>query len=49
MSGIARVLREQGIKVSGSDLQSNDVTKKLQELGVELYQGHSSLQSQGRS
>ncbi len=42
MSGIARVLREQGIKVSGSDLQSNDVTKKLQELGVELYQGHSS-------
>lgn len=42
MSGIAKVLCEQGIKVSGSDLQSNDITRQLEELGVEIYQGHSS-------
>lgn len=41
MSGIARVLTQQGIKVSGSDLQSNGITKKLAEIGVEIYAGHS--------
>jgi len=33
MSGIARVLAEEGYRVSGSDLQSNSVTKKLSEIG----------------
>lgn len=42
MSGIARVLSEKGFKVSGSDLQTNNITDKLQELGIEIYQGHSS-------
>ncbi|CFX63069.1 UDP-N-acetylmuramate-alanine ligase [Syntrophomonas zehnderi OL-4] len=42
MSGIARVLKEQGIKVSGSDLQNNEITKKLTDIGVEIKQGHSS-------
>ena len=42
MSGIARVLSEEGYKVSGSDLQSNNTTKKLSELGIEVFQGHSS-------
>lgn len=42
MSGIARVLTEEGYRVSGSDLQSNHVTTKLSDLGVEIYQGHSS-------
>ncbi len=42
MSGIARVLSEKGYKVSGSDLQTNTVTDKLKELGIEIYQGHSS-------
>lgn len=42
MSGIARVLAEQGLKVSGSDLQCNDVTRKLADQGVTVYQGHSS-------
>jgi len=42
MSGIARVLREQGIRVSGSDLQVNGITSKLEEIGVQVYAGHSS-------
>lgn len=41
MSGIARVLCEQGIKVTGSDLQSNQVTEALEAMGIEVYQGHS--------
>lgn len=42
MSGIARVLTQQGIKVSGSDLQCNGITKKLTDIGVEIFEGHSS-------
>lgn len=42
MSGIARILSEQGFKVSGSDLQNNSITSNLNSLGVEIYQGHSS-------
>lgn len=42
MSNIAKVLVEQGHQVSGSDLQSNSITRKLQEIGIEVYQGHSS-------
>ncbi len=42
MSGIARVLAEEGYRVSGSDLQSNSITEKLAKLGVEVFQGHSS-------
>lgn len=43
MSGIAKVLVEQGFVVSGSDLQCNDVTRKLADQGVTVYLGHSSL------
>jgi len=42
MSGIARVLNEQGIKVSGSDLQKNGVSSKLEEIGIPIYAGHAS-------
>lgn len=42
MSGIAKVLREQGARVSGSDLQINGVTDNLRDMGVEVYAGHSS-------
>ncbi|MEN6350664.1 MAG: UDP-N-acetylmuramate--L-alanine ligase [Syntrophomonas sp.] len=42
MSGIAKVLCEQGYKVSGSDLQPGKITNKLEELGVTVYKGHSS-------
>lgn len=42
MSGIARVMIEQGMRVSGSDLQSSEITRKLTDIGVEIQQGHSS-------
>ena len=42
MSGIARVLKEQGVKVSGSDLQKNGVSSKLEEMGIQIYIGHQS-------
>lgn len=41
MSGIARVLFEEGIKVSGSDLQNNTVTQTLEGLGIAINYGHS--------
>lgn len=41
MSGIARVLREQGIRVSGSDMQTNSITSLLEKIGVTVYHGHS--------
>jgi UDP-N-acetylmuramate--alanine ligase len=40
MSGIANILLEQGYKVSGSDLQVNDATKKLQAAGARVHTGH---------
>ncbi|MGI6413856.1 MAG: UDP-N-acetylmuramate--L-alanine ligase [Syntrophomonadaceae bacterium] len=42
MSGIAQVLVEKGFKVSGSDLQVNSITKRLEEIGIKIYKGHSS-------
>jgi len=42
MSGIARVLKEQGSKVSGSDLQKNGVSSRLEEIGIQIYEGHHS-------
>ncbi len=39
MCGIAEVLRNQGYEVTGSDLQRNDVTKRLERLGVEVVIG----------
>jgi UDP-N-acetylmuramate--alanine ligase len=40
MSGIAEVLLNLGYEVSGSDLASNSVTKRLASLGAKVYQGH---------
>ena len=41
ISAIASVLRGQGYRVSGSDLQLNDITAALEEDGVEINKGHS--------
>lgn len=41
MSGIAQVLKEQGVRVSGSDLQANGITLHLEKLGIRVCQGHS--------
>jgi UDP-N-acetylmuramate--alanine ligase len=40
MSGIAEVLCNLGFRVSGSDLKSSTVTKRLVKLGVEFDEGH---------
>src|SRR2546425_2224117 len=40
MSGIAEVLANLGFRVSGSDLKKSDVTSRLEELGVEVTEGH---------
>ncbi|GAB4223717.1 MAG: UDP-N-acetylmuramate--L-alanine ligase [Gammaproteobacteria bacterium] len=40
MGGIAEVLLNLGYRVSGSDISSNVVTQRLQQLGATIYQGH---------
>src|SRR3990167_2200789 len=40
MAGIAEVLLSQGYRVSGSDLSSNTLTKRLSSIGADIYQGH---------
>ncbi len=41
MSGIAEVFLAQGHEVSGSDLNANDITERLVQLGAKFYQNHS--------
>lgn len=41
MSAIAEVLFNQGFKISGSDRELNDVTERLTELGIKVFEGHS--------
>jgi len=40
MSGIAELLLNLGYEVSGSDLSSSDITRRLERLGGTIYQGH---------
>ncbi|PVZ72590.1 UDP-N-acetylmuramate--L-alanine ligase [Pelagibaculum spongiae] len=40
MGGIAEVLLNQGYEISGSDLASNPVTKRLQQAGATIYSEH---------
>lgn len=40
MSGIAEVLLNLGYRVSGSDLNVSDITKKLEGLGAAIHKGH---------
>jgi UDP-N-acetylmuramate--alanine ligase len=40
MSGIAEVLCNLGFRVSGSDLKSSGVTKRLEKLGISFDEGH---------
>jgi len=44
MSGIAELLINQGFKVSGSDLKLSHITKRLEEKGGIIFQGHSKEQ-----
>ncbi|GAB3205817.1 UDP-N-acetylmuramate--L-alanine ligase [Marinactinospora thermotolerans] len=40
MSGIARVLIQRGVEVSGSDAKDSDVLRSLEELGARTHVGH---------
>jgi UDP-N-acetylmuramate--alanine ligase len=40
MSGIAELLLNLGYKISGSDLQESDITRRLESLGGTIYLGH---------
>ncbi|HUZ76663.1 MAG TPA: Mur ligase domain-containing protein [Chloroflexota bacterium] len=44
MSGIAKILLEDGCAVSGSDLASNRNTEELAQLGARIFQGHDERQ-----
>lgn len=46
MSGIAEVLLHLGYAVTGSDLVLSDVTKRLQQQGAAVYQGHAAAHVQ---
>jgi len=42
MSGIAQILLQSGIKVSGSDLKENIITAELKRCGAQIFIGHDS-------
>lgn len=41
MSGIAEILFSQGFKISGSDKNLTEVTQRLSDMGMTIYEGHS--------
>ena len=47
MSGIAELLLNLGYKVSGSDLRSTEITRRLAQLGGRIFEGHRPEQIQG--
>jgi len=47
MSGIAELLLNLGYKVSGSDISSSDLTRRLESLGGTVFEGHLAEQIQG--
>ena len=40
MSGIAELLLSLGYRVSGSDLRSTDITRRLERFGGVIHEGH---------
>lgn len=43
MSGIAELLLSLGYRVSGSDLRATDITRRLEQLGGVVYEGHEAV------
>lgn len=41
MSGIAEILLSQGFEITGSDKSLSEVTRRLSDLGIKIYEGHS--------
>lgn len=44
VSGLARIALQAGLRVSGSDLAGNDLTRRLSEQGATIYIGHHAAQ-----
>jgi UDP-N-acetylmuramate--alanine ligase len=42
MSGVARILRERGYQVTGSDRSASEVTDALEKIGIQVHIGHHS-------
>ncbi|NLX63232.1 MAG: UDP-N-acetylmuramate--L-alanine ligase [Clostridiaceae bacterium] len=40
MSGLAEILMHKGVKISGSDLKETEITKRLGEMGADIYYSH---------
>ena len=40
MSGLAEILRTMDFDVSGSDLKTGEITRRLEQLGVKVHEGH---------
>src|SRR5689334_668545 len=47
MSGIAEVLLKLGYKVTGSDLSKTAVSKRLEEMGATVWEGHAAKNIDG--
>ena len=47
MCGIAEVILNQGYQVSGSDIAESTVTRRLQNKGAEIFNGHDALWIKG--
>ncbi len=47
MSGIAEVLNNLGYRVSGSDVKSSEITRRLQAAGVRVFDGHRAANAKG--
>ncbi len=47
MSGIAELLLNLGYRVSGSDLKTSDITRRLEKLGGIIFEGHAENQIEG--
>lgn len=41
MSGLAEILMNKDVRITGSDLQETDITKRLSNMGAVIYTGHS--------
>ena len=47
MSGLAIIMRNLGFRVTGSDLQSSEITRRLKRLGVRVTYGHKQANIKG--
>lgn len=49
MSALAKILKLRGYSVQGSDIKDNDITQELENLGINVMQGHSADHIAGAS